>query len=842
MSEAPTNPNACLEDEAPCDAHRQSCPGVRPESQALKSINIDIGWAFSGGAPAGEYELVLNGQQFAGRLNAGAIRIDRQLSSVAGSGHLSIAVTNGPMFYADVELGMPPIHTPEGLTQRLTNLGFYAGVRGEYNGRAKWAIRAFKRKVMNEFVRAKGDGAPGKPLEPENDEVTPEFMKALQDAYAKHPNDSLTQSVVFRGAACEAPPCGMFGSLSYKRSSFEVAGAKDDRDPEGNGSAGVWAGGAAAAQEYIAGAFPVYLRAFDLTAGDSEIHNRVNLPQPIHMAQFVLFELGYWLVAGEGGEWVHVEDILTRRGFTPDGGFGRSTQWAVREFQCYAKMSRAAVEDVNSTEGRYMPRLRLEGVTLAGNARYPSDDPVSGVLNQRTRNALQAWTDQTLRCPVVLYATKDNPHKTSSGDLSKLKQENIWLHNDFGGLETDRVYALDYSRYYSQHFSIPQSYLGEVSHDGRKFPKPIVVGQFEGTYDKGPVSYPWDRNSWESADAEVRPDTMIGKGGLDGDKLGEQELSTFKVVRTAAHFECLGYFDALNAYDNVTISFGPCHWTMAWCKSGSPTEAREMPAFLAYVQKQYAEDYKKCFRVFGLTPEKEWPIGMNTTARRYEGRLCIDTESGPQLLCGALAAQPTQAARLAARADNRYCKTWHSYYRFQMACRASKKLRLAMWDFTRMRIRDVLDKTLSIAGVDRRIGDYVTSEKGVAMLLRWHIFNPDELFEHLAAVFSAVIPNYLTAANAATALQPRENDILLKLKDRAAKKGTNALHPGQMNDMNVHMPKIHGWTNIPQKGLTGNEVAGVLAQADGLLGPRYELKLTNPVLSGDWNSFKFLAP
>src|SRR6185503_8664356 len=111
MSEAPSNPNACVEDEAPCDSHTQSCPGVRPESQALKSINIDVGWTFSGAVTGGEYELVLNGQEFRGLLNGGAIRIDQLMSSVAGSGRLSIAFPNGLIYSTDVELGMTTIDT-----------------------------------------------------------------------------------------------------------------------------------------------------------------------------------------------------------------------------------------------------------------------------------------------------------------------------------------------------------------------------------------------------------------------------------------------------------------------------------------------------------------------------------------------------------------------------------------------------------------------------------------------------------------------------------------------------------------------------------------------------------
>ena len=39
-----------------------------------------------------------------------------------------------------------------------------------------------------------------------------------------------------------------------------------------------------------------------------------------------------------------------------------------------------------------------------------------------------------------------------------------------------------------------------------------------------------------------------------------------------------------------------------------------------------------------------------------------------------------------------------------------------------------------------------------------------------------------------------------------------------------------------QQGLTGPDVV------DALLGPTYELNLSNPALSSAWDSFKFAAP
>ena len=212
----------------------------------------------------------------------------------------------------------------------------------------------------------------------------------------------------------------MFGSRTYSRNSFERRGALDDQDPESD-QAGIWEGtplttvtdGATKAtveNEPIAGNFKIYLRAFDPSQKEGEVRNRVNLPQPIHMAQFVLFELGYWLVCGEKDKWGQPGNIGNRNTFTPDGWFGRYTQWAIKEFQCYAKYDYAAREDVASDAEEYWYRVMSatgdNRHRLTGNARYPDDGKVDGTLNEETRKALQAWTDGALRCPVFVCASK----------------------------------------------------------------------------------------------------------------------------------------------------------------------------------------------------------------------------------------------------------------------------------------------------------------------------------------------------------------------------------------------------------------------------------------------------
>lgn len=369
------------------------------------------------------------------------------------------------------------------------------------------------------------------------------------------------------------------------------------------------------------------------------------------------------------------------------------------------------------------------------------------------------------------------------------------------------MYALDYSGFYS----LPAVHGGTVTSGAHGFPRPIVLGEYAATPGGGgPFSHP-ERHSWRSEHAEVRPDTMIGAGGPDGVGLSPSQLSTFKVVRTAAHFECLGYVDAFNAYDDVTLSFGPWHWTLARCSgAGAPGERRELPAFLAYAMATYPGAYERHVRMFGLTPETTWPIAMAAGTGTYSDRIMIATEAGRGVLCGV---SGTAGSR---QDENTYAKNWHVFYRFQMACRTSDDLRRAMWDFARIRVRDILDKTFTIGGVARRVGDYVTSEKGVAMLLRWHIYRPGHLFRtaspgnpnHLEDILTTVISAHPTAS------QLRETAVLAAL----------AAVGGPLT--NGHLKTINGWANVPQQGLH----------------PFYQLNLADATLSSALNSFALAPP
>ncbi len=60
--------------------------------------------------------------------------------------------------------------------------------------------------------------------------------------------------------------------------------------------------------------------------------------------------------------------------------------------------------------------------------------------------------------------------------------------------------------------------------------------------------------------------------------------------------------------------------------------------------------------------------------------------------------------------------------------------RRCMWEFAVMRIRDILSTPIpqewgipNVSGRPAQIGDIYTSEKAVALLLRWHVYRPSQV-------------------------------------------------------------------------------------------------------------------
>ena len=779
------------------------------------SVKFKLGWTFyPTGVPQGTYHMI------PGMPAPQAIPADGNIALDQASGHsipagtsrarLVIALTSGPTYNFDVTFDLPAIHEPTGLKRRLTNLGLYAGIDEYFGGRALWAVRAFKRIHMNGYQRNQ--------TVPEDDRVdgtnplsiAANVMAEVQTAYGVHPDDNVAaltipDAMVHRQATT-IPNAGMFGGQVLARSSYETAGASDDQDPRPGSQAAVWAGTANPSMNATRAGYEICLAVYDETKNEPPLPNHLNLPQPVHMLQFALFETGYWVVAGARanartisrfGPGAVVGTTNTANGVfaSLDGGYGRNTHWAVREFQCHAKMERAAVEDVTVTEPLYLQRLTgLPPETTRRPARYPLDGRVSGSVNEDTARALQDWLDRRYRCPVLIYAS---PSRTSL-DLATCAAENIWRYDDWN-TTAPRMYAIDLSNYYT----IPAAHGGNIQLGSHTIARPITVGGFTTSgVGSGPVSL--RGHVWTGADsAEVTPQNMMGIGGITGAGLSGPQLSTFKVVRVASHYECLGHLDAINAYDDVCISFGPCHWTLARTSGGRANEPREMGAMFSHARAHHAAAYDEAIGRFGMFPGTTWPIALDPNSGTYASTVQMQTETGTVTLCGVANSLD----------ENQYARSWHWFYRMQMACRTIEGFKATMWDFARLRISDMLDKQFVVNGVDRRLGDFATSEKAVAMLHRWHIFRPVHVYSSSSANNNNFVNGIISTA-VATGLtgQALETYMIAQL---------SAIGGGRTSG---HLAEIAGMTNVPQVGTVAS----------------YSLNLTNPALSSTVNSFQQL--
>jgi hypothetical protein len=391
-----------------------------------------------------------------------------------------------------------------------------------------------------------------------------------------------------------------------------------------------------------------------------------------------------------------LQEDLAETGFavvgTPDGDFGRNTSWAVRELQIYAKMEFLAVESAADPPAPvYGDRLSR----VQNGAVYTG--PVSGVLNAQTRACLATWLANRWRCPVVVEA------RTGTAVV----HQNLWGKDDLQD-SAPRMSARDWSG----HYTLPASVTAGDQ---------MTLGDWQSAGQGGPSSR---APGHTHADAELTPEVLVGS---DLASLSAAQLSSYKVVRACSEVECMGYADSLTAWDNAIMSAGPCHWTLGLI-SGGTVDDGELCGYLAYLREVAAAEFAAVFGFFGARPTKEWSTDgqgpFNASQRKYAAWVEQETESG-------FAETPRTAA------DANYFRTWHWFHRFAMAGRTEDEWKRRMWDMARVRVRDILATPWgagppAVAGVDdgaggtrpATIGDVVTSEQAVAMLVRWHIYRP----------------------------------------------------------------------------------------------------------------------
>lgn len=417
--------------------------------------------------------------------------------------------------------------------------------------------------------------------------------------------------------------------------------------------------------------------------------------------------------AGETPFVQKLQEDLRTLGFTvistPDGQFGRTTEWAVREFQFYAGLPLTARE-AEGAAGDYTSRLSQVSVPEAN--RYAGQ--ISGVANEATHAALQRWLANRWRCPLVI-----NAHRIRGGGPGAIVHTNIWRHNDFADSRL-RVFASDFSGAYT----LPA---------GRTVSDPIVVGDFRTDMQwSGPTSVP-PNHTW--AEAELLPEHLIGQPLVD---LTPTQQATYKVVRAVSEVECKGFFDSVNANDNGFISVGPCHWTLGVVAANAnrTVDEGELCGYLAYLRHIDPAAFEETMGRFGVRVNELWTDAAgvanggplwNRDQRKYAGWLELQGEGG-----GYTPLPLTED-------DGNYFKTWPWFYRFVMAGRTVEAFRRRMWHMARVRLRDILstpwpeganlpDVPDGTGGTRRAaIGDVYASERAVATVLRWHIRKPSAI-------------------------------------------------------------------------------------------------------------------
>jgi len=438
-------------------------------------------------------------------------------------------------------------------------------------------------------------------------------------------------------------------------------------------------------------------------------HNTLRAPWYVRKLQEDLRELGFQLVDA------------------PNGNFDVATEWSVRHFQAYAKMQRTAQEDLRSTATRYQERLAQ--VAVPEGHRYTG--PVCGVLNERTRELLQHWLDNRWRCPVVIEAWNvgDSGNRTTIHGQSY----NLWRY-DSGPVGNFQNGPFIYARDFSQYYALP---LMRARDDL------IVLGRRTRylAHSTGPVI---DNPSHFWRQAELTAPYLVGTAL---NNLTVAQLSTFKVVRAVAEVECYGYFDCVNAYDRGFMSFGPCHWVLGFGDNDSDNNAAtvdrgELCGYLSYLRAANPRTFEHAMEFFGVRVHEDWRADWqalyNSSQRKYAGTLALQQADG------------TWAQMELLQEHYNMMRSWHWFYRFVMAARTLTSFRRRVWHLARARIRDIRRSRWNVTGAPATqtvaaipiapaqqrgppqtrpatIGDVFSSERGMALLLRWHVKSPGHI-------------------------------------------------------------------------------------------------------------------
>jgi len=420
-----------------------------------------------------------------------------------------------------------------------------------------------------------------------------------------------------------------------------------------------------------------------------------------------LWTLGFWV-------FPRVKDKTGVVGPEPSDAFDWRTEWAVREFQIAAAMPNVAVQDVKKkptedeckTKGKYLATLSAKK-----NDKILGEHP-SGVVTGRTAETIKYWLDHHYRCPVVIQAMHEvlEVQPAPKGKKPKKKKvlvvhtENLWRHDEVVQSGT-RMYAWDLSG----HYQFSAGHSNEAVYVGRYYRKNPPFG--------GPISNLPE--SW--TEARLSPESWQGQTWSEMDS---KHKSTWRAIMAVAAQECGGGLDIVNFWDNCLGSAGHFHWTMpkSDCSSG------EFCGFMALLESKYPDAFDKCFAKFGI-----WGPRWTDPSAQGRPKVVHAPVVGGYIYTkddqGRFSPHPAAGGF----AEAAWLRSWQAAYRLEMAARTCKEYRETMWEYAKYRLDSMRGlseadgwlATGSKAGKPKiTLGSIFTSERGIALALRLHVWRP----------------------------------------------------------------------------------------------------------------------
>ncbi|MCP4029127.1 MAG: hypothetical protein GY736_22815 [Sphingomonas sp.] len=400
--------------------------------------------------------------------------------------------------------------------------------------------------------------------------------------------------------------------------------------------------------------------------------------------------------------------------------FNDRAHMAVREFQIYTKMATVATESAGAT-GEWSGRLNAQANPS------PYTGPIHGFLNTATRERIDIWARPAnrLRCPVVVSA------RTGSPGYAGLHAggENIWVHNDVAN-NGPRMFVRDVSG----HYALPAAAdARDVTIGGNRY---IVLGYYDVGGTGGPNML---RNNHSWATMGLDSDRLVGVDQATLFAGGNAAmLSTYMTVLPTVEKEASSRFDVVNAWDaGATISLPLFHYTF---------HSGELGGLFAYLESRIAANFGSGITFFGLKQADAWASVSRFQAKRTSPMRQIRAPGG------AMKNVPQN------QADENYFKSWHWFYRMVMANRIYDDWKLNAYNYARWRLADVMATTITqqpgtngatapvtAAGAAPTIAQVFTSERSMAMVLRWHVNRPAHINTNTTGAAANNVPGHAGA-------------------------------------------------------------------------------------------------